>query len=241
MLLNFLPFHSADDDGGTGSGEAEGGVKPSDILNRYGQTAEAALRMAEKLAEAENKLYRLREKNRAMTQERDALQANQPADGAVVLSAEDAKELEAYRTLGKPTEVKQALDGAKSAAEDLATLRRKSELHDVQAVTGFDPDVLGDIGANWSYRIADEQADGKPVKVVYVKEGEQEQRIDQHPKVQKFMPALKPQGEQAKERNTLFIQQHGGTGSAGDLADQFIQRQAEKRAATPNPLMKQGA
>ncbi len=246
MLLRFLPHYAADDDGGTAGDPPEGKIKPSDILNRYGQTAESALRMAEKLSEAENANYRLRTKNRDLTTERDALQSKQPADGGRVLSKDEASAFDAYVALGKkPSEVKAELDAATTATTELATLRRKAQLHDVQALTGFDPDVLGDIGTNWEFVTKDEQADGKSVKVVYVKEGDTEQRIDQHPKVVKYMPSLKPMqvhDDPPKPRGTSFVEQHGGQGGGGDLAAQHIARQAEARAKQTNPLMKpQGA
>jgi len=39
-------------------------VKASDIINRYGKNEDAALRMAEVVADLNNKLYKLRSKNR---------------------------------------------------------------------------------------------------------------------------------------------------------------------------------
>jgi hypothetical protein len=239
MLLDFLPRFAADDDGGSGgTGDPpEGKIKPSDILNRYGNTAESALRMAEKLSEAENANYRLRTKNRDLTTERDALQSRQPADGGRVLTKAEADAYDAYVALGKkPGEVKAELDAAATATQELTTLRRKAQLHDVHALTGFDPDVLEDIGPSWEFVTKEESG----AKVVYVKEGDTEQRIDQHPKVVKFMPALKPAQQQADPpaRNTSFIQQHGGTAPAGDMAAQFIKAQEERRKAQPNPLLK---
>lgn len=234
----FLRYYAADDDGGSGAGDPpEGKIKPSDILARYGQTAESALRMAEKLAESENANWQLREKNRTLRQERDTLKDKQPGEGAVVLSADEAKDFDAYRTLGKKAgEIKAALDAATDATNKLTQYERDALLRDVQDATGFDRDVLSEIGQGWVFRIADEGS----AKVVYVKDGDQETRIDQHPKVQKFMPALKkPEADlSVPPRNTSFVQQHGGQGAAGDPAAQFIQKQAEKRAAQPNPLLK---
>lgn len=256
MLRGFLPRYYADDDGtgsgGSGAGDDQGKVKPSDILARYGQTAESALRMAEKLAESENSNYGLREKNRTLRTEVTELKAKTPADGARILTADEAKSFEAFTALGKkPDEIKTALDASSTTATELATLKRKQQLHDVQALTGFDPDVLGEIGPDWQYTFKDEQADGKPVKVVYIKDGDNESRIDEHAKVLKFLPALRPAaggtgtGEQGgtQQRGTAFVQQHaGGGGATGDKAAQFIAQQEATRKTQTNPLMKpQGA
>lgn len=191
MLIQFL--HSPDDGQPDGGDSGDGGaVRASDVLNRYGKNDEAALRLAEKLADAENTLYKLREKNRTLRQDNDALKAKLPADGAVVVPQADAAALDAYRALGTPDTLKQALDAKTTAEGELSTLRRDATLRDVQEATGFDRDVLREIGGAWEYTIKQEQIDGKDVRAVYVKDGDQETRIDQHPKVVKFLPALKP-------------------------------------------------
>ena len=138
MLIRFL--HSPDD--GQPDGAESGDVKASDIINRYGNTADSALRLAEKVADLENKLYRAREQKRTLTQERDTLRTQLPADGAVVVAKDDAAQLEAYRALGAPAALKQALDAKAEIETQLAMLRRDATLRDVQAATGFDRSVF---------------------------------------------------------------------------------------------------
>ena len=197
MLIHYLrPFYEADKDSGAGESGETGDVKASDIVNRYGNTADSALRLAEKVADLENKLYRQREKNRAVTTERDELKAKLPADGAVVVAKDDVAELETYRALGKAAELKQALDAKQAAEHELTGLKRDATLRDVQEATGFDRDVLKDIGgAEWQYTIKTEQVDGKDERRVYVKDGDAETLIEDHPKVKRFLPALKPASE----------------------------------------------
>lgn len=231
MLIRYL--HSSDD--GQPEGGDAGDIKASDIINRYGTGADSALRLAEKVADLENKLYRLRETKRALTQERDELKAKLPADGAVVVAQDDAAALEAYRALGKPEEVKAALDAKAAAEGKLHTLERDATLRDVREVTGFDLDVLREIGgAEWQYTIKTETGDAGDVRRVYVNDGSQEVAIDQHPKVQKFLPALKPSAPAPV--GTPFPRQSAGSAPAGDLAARFIEQQAAKRAQQPNPL-----
>ena len=110
-------------------------------------------------------------------------------------------------------------------------------------VTGYDLDILRDIGgAEWQYTIKEEPIDDKPQRVVYVKDGDTELPIDQHPKVQKFLPALKPAAA-AAPAGTAYVKQGGGAQTQpGDLAARFMQQQEERRKAQVNPLMpKQGA
>lgn len=241
MLLDFFPRYAADGGASGGDDDPDERVRSEDVISRAKDDKDAIARLGRELDRNEDRRFKLREDRRVL---REQVAAAALPEGAVTLSKEDAAAWEAYKALGKrPSELKAELDSAATAATELTTLRQRQTLHDVQSATGFDPDVLGDIGANWAYRIADEQADGKPVKVVYVKEGDQELRIDEHPKVQRYIKALKPEAAPppAEPRNTLFLQQHGGSGDTGDMAAQFIKKQAEKRAASPNPLMKQGA
>lgn len=232
MLIDFLPRHTEDD------GQPQGGdgkQRATDVLDRYGKDA---LKLAEKLAESLSDNYSLREKNRTLRQEVADFKAKQAPDGARVLTKEESEAYDAYTALGKPSDIKSELDTKSTAEQELTTLRRKQQLYDVHALTGFDPDVLGEIGANWQFITKEEQSDGGTSKVVYVKEGDQEQRIDQHPKVQKYLPALKPD----VAPGTGYVAQSTGDKPvpAPDKATQFIAQQAEQRSKQPNPLMKQG-
>jgi hypothetical protein len=173
MLIQFLPrYYDADKDaGGDGSdAEQDGKVKASDILNRYGKNEEAALRLAELYADAQNTLYRLRRTRDTLTRERDDLKAKLPADGAVVLAQADAAELDAYRALGKPAEVKTALDAKSTAEKDLATLRRHEAVRAAAEAHGYKAGLLGKVPslAEQTIEIKDVQEDGKPVKRAFV-------------------------------------------------------------------------
>lgn len=243
MLLRFLPHYAADGGGsGAEDDDPDERVRSEDVIARAKDDKDAIARLGRELDRNEDRRFKQRDAKRALRAEIDTLKAAQPADGGRVLTKDEAKAFDEFQAFGKkPSEIKAELDGATTATQELAALRRKTQLHDVQALTGFDPDVLEDIGAGWEFVTKDEQADGKPVKIVYVKEGDQEQRIDQHPKVMKFMPSLKPAQQQADPpapRNTSFIQQHGGTAPSGDMAAQFIAAQEERRKAQPNPLLK---
>lgn len=235
-----MPLHDDEPTEQPGGDEPEGKVKASDILNRYGTNEAAALRLAELYADAQNTLYRQRVKNRTLTDERDALRAKLPADGAVLMIAEDADALEAYRALGTPDALKGAQAAATEAQDKLAGLQRDATLRDVRDVTGYDLDILRDIGgAEWQYSIKDEGTEAEPRRVVYVKDGDTEQRIDQHPKVRRVLPALKPAAASQPAAQPYPRQSAGGR--APDMAQQFLDQKQARNAALPNPLApKQG-
>ena len=240
MLKGFLTYH-AEDDGQPQGGDIDdppaGKVRASDLRSQLGQNIDeqALMRLLEKQADLLSDNHKLREKLRARPE---------VPKGARVLTADEATAYDAYATLGTPDEVKGKLATAEQASADLATLRRDATLRDVRDATGYDLDVLKDIGgADWQYTIKEETVDEKPAKVVYITDGGQEQRIDQHPKVQRFLPALKPSDADPPPPGQPYPRQNGGTPPpAGDLATRFLQQQEERRKAQSNPLMpKQGA
>lgn len=238
MLLKWIrPLYAADDGGSGGDDPPSGDVRPSDVLQRYGNTAESALRLAEKLAEAENSNYKLREKNRTLRQERDALQAKVPGEGSAVLTTADVQELEAYRALGKPADLKTTLDKGQATQEELAGLRRTETIRTAAEATGYKAAVLGKLPSlqGKELTLRDVQEDGKTVKRAFVGDEPLTTYIEANDA--EFLPALtveQPQG------GTAFIPQ-GTTGKpAGDLAARYIEQQQQKRATQTNPLMKQG-
>ena len=106
---SLIPHMYAEDDGQPQGGE---GQQPSDLLDRYGKDA---LKLAEKLADAQRDNYRLREKNRTLTAELTDAKGKAPADGARVLSKDEAAAYDAYTALGAPAALKTQLDTAQGA------------------------------------------------------------------------------------------------------------------------------
>lgn len=185
MFLRFLPFYSDDD------GQPDGGsdVRASDVLQRYGNTAESALRLAEKLAEAENANYKLREKNRTLRQERDDARGKVPGEDAAVLPKEDAALLESYRALGKPEDVKKALGEAQGATAELGKLRRADQLRAAADAAGFKASVLTALAADLDIQ-TEPTKEGKPL--VYVVRGDEKIALADYAQKEwaDFLPAL---------------------------------------------------
>ena len=225
-----MPLHDDEPtpqpDGGEPASEG-GKVKASDVLNRYGQTADSVFKMAELLADAENKLYRLRETNRE-------LRAKVPADGAVLMTPEDAAALESYRALGTPDALKGAQDAAQQASTKLATYERERTAHAAASAHEWKPSVLAKLPSLQGKDIEARDADGAPAYFVegtplldYVTAHDAE-----------FLPAL--QAAPAAPTAQPYPRQSAG-GRAPDMAQQFLDQKQARNAALPNPLApKQG-
>jgi|GEM_PF-3274317 hypothetical protein len=228
MLRGFITRYYDENDPPQGGGAGddppagEGGkVRASDLRTQLGQTVseQDVMRILEKQADLLSDNHKLRERVRKL---RDV-----PAN-AVVLSGDDATAWEAYVALGKPDEVKQQIAAKGEAEQQLKTLQRDATLRDVREVTGYDLDVLRDIGgSDWQYSIKEEQGEGDEThKVVYVKDGDKEVRIDQYPKVQRVLPALRPSSttEQAQGGTAYPRQSSGGSSPARNAGADHVKK-----------------
>lgn len=244
MLRNVITRLYAAESGGSGDGGGddppEGKVKPSDILARYGQTAESALRMAEKLAESENANYGLRDKNRTLRSERDDIKGKQPADGTRVLTADESKAYDAFIALGKPAnEIKQALEASGDATAKLAKHERDAQIRDAATAHGYSPAVLGKLPslANAALLLKDETVDDKMVKRAYVTADGKETALADYIQAHdpEFLPSLTvsnaPPAPPAP-RGTSFVQQHAGGSDAppANAGQAYINRRYSRPA-----------
>ena len=212
-----MPLHDDEPtpqpDGGEPASEG-GKVKASDVLNRYGQTPESVFKMAELLADAENKLYRLRETNRE-------LRAKVPADGAVLMTPEDAAALEAYRTLGTPDALKGAQDAAQQASTKLATYERERTAHAAAAAHEWKSAVLAKLPSLQGKAIEARDADGTPA--YFVENTPLVDYVTAHDP--EFLPALQATPAPAATPAQPFPRQAaGGKPAPVNVAQQHIQR-----------------
>lgn len=167
--------------------DGEKRTRASDMLEQYGRDA---LRLAEKLADVQSDNYSLREKNRALRQQVTEAAGKVPA-GSVVLSAEDAQALEAYRALGKPEDVKTKLESLTPVQQELHGLKRERAITKAAEAAGFKPAVLNTLAGDLDIQVKPGQ-DGKPLAVV-VKDGA-ETALTDFAKAEwaEFLPALAP-------------------------------------------------
>lgn len=217
MLIQFLPYREADADNDP-QGGSSGKTRASDVLEQYGRDA---LRLAEKLADVQSDNYRLREERRGLKQEVATLKERQPAEGTRVLSKEEADEYGAYVALGKPADVKKAIDANGEASAKLAKLERDAQLRTAADAAGYKPSVLSTLAGDLDIQV--EAKEGKPL-VYVVKDGEKIALADYAAKEwADFLPALAQGTTQAPDINAGAR----GNGNAPTMSDE--ERKAAQR------------
>lgn len=190
-----------------------------------------------------NENFRLRESNRQMKD-------RQAPDGAVVLTGEDVQAWTAYQALGKPADLKTAVEERQTLQGKLAGMERETILRNVAEVAGYKPSVLANLdriakaeGKTLAFDVRETQQDGKPVRMAYVKDGDKELPIGDYANANwsDFLPALTAvQGNGQQQSGTRFVTQHAGSGTQGrpDPVADFIAKQEEQRKAEKNPLIR---
>jgi hypothetical protein len=159
--------------------------------------------------------YRLREDKRTLSAQLDETKGKLPADGSVVLTADEAKVYEAYKALGAPEELKTRIDAFPTLEDENKNLKRRDSIREAADV-GFGGSklrfsVLEDrvkaAGGNLEFIVKEEGRDKR--KVAYVKDGDKETPLEQY--AQKnwadYLPSLK--AEQAKRQGSA----NGGEGN----------------------------
>jgi hypothetical protein len=167
-------------------GGASGKTRASDVLDQYGRDG---IKIAEKLAEVLTDNSQLREQRRSLREEVTTLKAKVAPDGARVLTAEEAKAYDAYAALGKPEDVKKALEANSEATAKLAKLEKAERLRAAAEAAGYKPSVLERLASDLTIEV-------RPVKdsaplVVVVADG-QETALADYAKQNwgDFLPAL---------------------------------------------------
>lgn len=222
-----LVFFAPDDGAPTGGTQPsdEGGERqrPSEVLERYGRDA---IRLAEKLADAQNDTFSLREKNRQLRRELEEARGKAPAEGATVLSAEDAATWKAYQELGKADELKQRLTASEGASTELTTLRRDKLIAEVAEVAKVKAAVLADRAQGLDLAVREVEEGGQKVRrAVVIKDGK-DLPLDAYAKEHwaDYLPALQLQATTAPS-GTAFVRQGGGGGTAATSpASAYLQR-----------------
>lgn len=165
-------------------------------------------------------------KQREEIRERDArikdLEGKVPGEGAVVLTAEQAKDWEAYQALGKPDAVKATVDKVATLETDIAKRDREKTQKEAADAAGFKPSVLAKLpGADeLTYETREEEVDGEKRPVAYVTpkgDGAKPQKLTEYADEnwKELLPALAVEAEQPTRNSSSS----GGApfrGQAGD-------------------------
>lgn len=235
FVLNRV-FRFAPDDGAGSGGEGDDQAlreireKLQRLIDREGGDAGAvALQLY-------NDNFQLRERNRQ-------LRERVPAEGSVVLTAEQAALWQAYQQLGTPKDIEQAIKDRDQAQGDLARMQRSAMIREAAETMGYKASVLealdAQMGSALSYEVRDVEVDGGKKRVAFVKAGDAEAvPLDNYAEQRwaDFLPALQATGQ--KPGTPYPPQQAGGKKTKEvDLVEKFLQEQEEARKKVRNPLL----
>lgn len=139
--------------------------------------------------------YTLREDKRKLNARVEELQGKQPAEGAVVLTGDEAKTWGAIKELNlSADDIKAKLQSSTETAAELSRLKRQSLIREAAETEGYKHTVLDTlIGADMPLELKEVDKDGKKVKQAFVKVDEQELSLSDYITTHKadFLPALK--------------------------------------------------
>lgn len=182
-ISSMRPFYEGD--GGTPSGGS--GTPPPAAPPAASDPAAAFNNLMARSSDAAALARQLFEENfRYRTELREA-QRQLPAQGAAVLTPEQAAAWQAYQALGAPDQVQTTIQQAQ-------TLRRDLELRGVVDATGYTLDVLKTLAGDLAFEVRAETKDNQPIKAVYVKVDGKDIPIETYAAQQwaAFLPALRP-------------------------------------------------
>ena len=185
-----------------------------------------------------NDNYQLREKNRGIKEQVKLLEGKVPAEGAVILGADEAKLLEAYKALGGPEDLNKFQGEFQTVKAELDTLKRESMLETAATAHGYKASVLKTLVKEAQVEMREVEKDGQKKPAAFVLNGDQAINLDDY--VSKnfadFLPALRLE---ASPPGTQFIPQGtGGQNPKGDVVSNFVKKAQETRDSQTNPLVK---
>ena len=241
---------SGNTDGSTSKTEREPRTELADrMIAKYG-TASAALAVVV----GEN--YDLRDWRRNAESTIAELKKSKPKDGAVVLSADDAKAFAEFQALGlNPADVRSGLTERDTLKGQVAETTLKDLAHDAAKAAGYtNGRVLFEQvkSRGLALSMKDETVNGATVRVPYVTpsgEGQQAVRLGEYVdrELSDYIPALRAGAGAASSNGNgragtgsgvpFPAQTGGGKAATGDVAADFIARVNEAGKSAPNPLV----
>lgn len=125
--------------------------------------------------------------------------AKLPADGSLVLVGDEAKDWGTYRQLGKPSELRKAIEEGSTATAERDALRKAGTLREAAELHGYKPSVLQTLADKLDVGFADIKGqDGKTTRKAVVKLADADGKAVETPlddyaakHWQDFLPALK--------------------------------------------------
>lgn len=226
-----------------GAGGAGGGDQAAVIANLKAELAtaqselkDARRQVASLTADAEGykkdletlrtENFNYREQRRDLRTQLDAAQAKVPAEGTMVLSAEDAKLFASLQEIGKLDEISNRLKKA-TELERSAAVSRHAQL------AGYHPSVLGQLlPADAQLVVKREQVDGKEMEVPYLTVEGKDVQLQSHMQTNfaAFMPALQQVNNPTANQRSWPPQANNRPPGSREVSEE--ERMAEKRKST---------
>jgi hypothetical protein len=236
IISNLRPRYEGDGGGGgTGNPAPAPAPAPTDAPNVQGLLDRHQGNAMGVIATLLSENHGYRERNRQ-------LQAQLPAQGAVVLTPEQVATWTAYQALGAPDVLTTQLQGAQTSQAELAKLQRERMVASAAEAAGYKASVLSQLpGADkLTFEVREVEQNGAKVKTVFVKDGDKETPLADHAKTQwaDFLPALQQpaQGGQPGAPGVPFPRQDAGGNPPANTVDAYAQRYQAQRDAAPSPF-----
>lgn len=206
-MLRFLRLHPLFE---ADKGDAGGTPPPAAVASDPAAAFSSLMARSSDAAALARQLFEENYRHRDRIRE---LERSVPAQGAVVLSADDATRWQAYQALGQPADVQKGITEGK-------TLKRDLELRDVASAAGYSVDVLRTLAGELAFEVRDEQKDNKAIKAVYVKVDGKDIPAETYASTAwaAFLPALKPPQAAAGAPNMGATNPLGGHGQTPPAA-----------------------
>jgi hypothetical protein len=142
----FVRYFSEDD------GLPQGGEADEGVADKF------QARLAKMKGDAQAFAFQLYRDNYDLRQKNAELRGKVPAEGAVILTGDDATRWQAYTALGAPDEVQAALSEGSTAKAEAARLQRAQTVQQAAQAAGFKPAVLERLIGDLPLALADGKA-----------------------------------------------------------------------------------
>jgi hypothetical protein len=177
--------------------------------------------------------FTLREDKRKLNARLEAAQGKVPADGALVLTADEAKAWNAIKELNlSPDEIKSKLQSSSESEKELSSLKRKDLMREVAETEGYKASVLSTLlAADIPVEVKEIDKDGKKLKAAFVKVNGADIALSDYVQTNHadFLPALRVE---QKPDNKFVRQESPGRAPNANRYDQIREEQKQRQEAT---------
>lgn len=151
-----------DNKGGSGSSSTEIEATVERLLNSKGDR--------QAVAELLKDNFKQRDEIRGYLAQIDEVKSKVPAEGTMVLTAEQAKDWTAYQELGKPEDLKAKVEKVSTLEADLAKRDREAAIASAAEAAGYKASVLAKLPGTEAlkFELREEEVDGEKKKIAYV-------------------------------------------------------------------------